>query len=263
VAYLTKVSGPMAALKPVAWPPFVTASKWATVWQNLVDRANRVRGKFKAPWVDPATGETDMVWSARLTNGDAVRLIMGWREAIGDNTRQKAIWPLWPQFAGVAYGWDPKQPERLKVTKAQEQAPYPTEMLAELWDALYRVALDLDDGEPNPRVDLDGMFSDVVFQAEVKRDLSTDGTMRTFEKRIPLICKNKDGSAGAPKCKTKMKTWPYLCTEYEKCEWHGPDIDPTTGLRKSGETLFRMALLVLIGVILFDNQPRRSRRSRE
>lgn len=249
------------AVATLKFPPFITASKWGTVAASAWDAVTKRRSLYTA--THPVAAKK----VPRLTNGEVVTLVMAWLAAIGvSKTRQRELFPLWDQYAAAAYGWDPKSGKFVATTK-QRDGWYPDVLLVELWRAFLQLAEALDkEGVPNPRLDLDGRFDDIVFQGEVRAALNSDGAViidtpsahAAF--KIPLpACKTKDGKTAAPKCKRVMKAWPYLCEEWDECVPVVVD-DPVTIVK--GKAMSGLQLVLLIGAfwLLFDNNKSRPRR---
>lgn len=165
----------------VKYPPFITASRWGTLVIALADTIEKKRGKDA------------------LTNSDAVRFIMAWLASL-PRARIRELFPLWGQFAAAAYAWNPKT-NRFNTSPSHAAALYPAPLSEELWGTMRDMAARLDDEVmPNPRLDLDGSFMDVVFQAEVRAQLAEDGAKtqglptgacrdkRTGKVRVPVPC---------------------------------------------------------------------------
>jgi hypothetical protein len=170
-------SGVMVALAPRrTFPAFVTASSWRTAFQATWEAARKARG------VEYADNGTVVPIT---TNGDAVTLVRAWSDAAG-----RGRFPLWYQFAAVAYGWSPKR-DRLDVSSRQRDGLYPTEIGNELWLAMFALSGDLDDeGATSPRLATDTAFDDPVWVATLRAELQQDGARATF--KIPTIfCTDK------------------------------------------------------------------------
>lgn len=139
-------------------PKLVTATTWSNAYGALVDSARKARGG------DPP----------RITNREALALIEA-THALAPMV--KAGWPLWYQFAAVAYGWDPKA-DRLDISRAQSDAPYDASALADLWLQMRDVysALDGERADVPVRVDLsDDAWEDVISQGDIRTALAQDG----------------------------------------------------------------------------------------
>lgn len=256
-------------LSPIRWPAMVTGSTWSNVLESIWEVPLKARGKYTVPYPGPDGTLTDTV-APRLTNGDVVRLVMGYLAAVAG---RRESFPLWAQLAAVAYAWDPdrkdsprkitdplirKRKGMFDTSKVRRDEAYPAPMLVELWLALMACSRELDfDRVPNPRVDLDGDFGDVVFQGEVAAALKEDGAASTAGFKMPMGCKSKDGKRDTitPKCTERMKEWPYLCTKWE-CDVRTIEIDPTKAAKKQVEHAFKLLLLIVGAWLLFDNQPR-------
>ena len=235
---------PSKTLTEVRLPAMITASKWSTL-------AATIQSKFRA-----RGGAVPVI-----SNGEAITIVMGWLAATPQG-RISSLFPLWYQLAAIAYGWDPEHSDSLDTSRTQRDRAYPAPMLKVFWDALPAKALD-DANVSSPRVDLDGRFDDPVFQGQVRAALRDDGAEAQFKIPIPGTCKDKDG-VRAQKCIRKMKTWPYACLEYEKCEQAKID-DPLTGIKKGVmrpvEEMFQFALLIgaVWALIALQERPRRGR----
>lgn len=226
----------MATTTPLKFPPSVTASTWATVFEHVWNIALK-RGRHMVPY--RTGGKLVDTLAPRLTCGEVVTLTMGWYAAAGRR------WPLWYQFAAAAYGWDPSA-DTFATTTKQREAWYPDELLVEFWMSLMELTRELDfAGVANPRLDLDGRFGDVVFQGEVKSALSDDGADIAFKIPIPACKDPKTGKPGWPKRDPKTGKW--------TCDVVTID-DPVTVVKSDiGRTLLIVAALWL----LFGGKPAR------
>lgn len=211
------------------------------------------RGKHIARYPGQAT------LAPQLTNGDVIRIVIAWRAAIGA-TRIRESFPLWYQFAAAAYGWNPTRDELITSVK-QRDASYPDVLLVEFWKAQQTVASALDrDGVTGARLELEGDYTDRVFQAEVQHALHEDGARASFAVPTP-VCKSPDGSKTVgPKCKRQMTTWPFLCEEYEKCS--PVVIDPITDIKRKSDKALLLAALIFAAWWAYENQTRSRRRYR-
>ena len=172
------------ATKPRAvFPAVVTASTWSAVVASLWKRAQDARG---LDTVEDGTAPT-------LSNADAVAIVIAWREAASSSR-----FPLWYQFAAVAYGWDP--PENDTFNPSQGAELYPSDVNIELWREMNRQATEMDaDGHAgNPRVAFNGdAFDDVNTVAFVRAALLSDGAEAAFKIPIPAC---KDPKTGKWEC---------------------------------------------------------------
>lgn len=241
----------------IKYPPFVAASTWGTLVAQLWDMVQRKRGKHSARY--PSAEGVTLTLAPRLTNADVVRFTMAWLAAL-TRTRARELFPLWHQFAAAAYGWNPAT-NAWSPSAKRAAALFPDVLLVEFWKALMALASDLDaERVANPRLDLDGEYADVAFQGEVKGELQGDGASASFKIPVPA-CKRPDGTTGAPRCKRYMKTWPYLCEEYEKCT---PVVikDPITDIHDKSQKALLLVALIVVAWWAYDSKPRR-RRERE
>ncbi len=238
-------------MAPVAvkYPPFVSASRWSTLTDQLADLVKRKRG------------------TTALTNADVVRVIMAWLAAL-PRTRHRELFPLWHQFAAAAYGWSPKT-NRFDTSAKRAAAEYSEDLAAELWSTMRELAGRLD-GElmPNPRLDLDGSFMDLVFIGEVKAQLAQDGAQA---QGIPLpACRDKAGKVRFPR--PAMPGAVVRRNADGSCYY----VDPITGGKVQcdcpgecspvvvdpfapSKRLLLVALIV-IAWVAYDNQPRHRRK---
>lgn len=247
----------MAALR---FAPFYSGSTWDAVFRALWDFVQGKRGKYVAKHPGPNGPQV----APRLTNGEVITVIMAWMPPLVAAGARMASFPLWDQFAAAAYNWNPTT-GRLDTSTANRDDWYPDILLAELWSSLYKVALDLNDTQQTPRIDMDGRWDDIVFQSTVKSAVSQDAPITTAADasaafNIPIPgCKGPDGKLTPPKCKRQMKRYPYLCEEYEKCD--GVSVkDPITVVRDKASNMFSLALLVGVFWLMFNNEPSRPRR---
>jgi hypothetical protein len=176
------------------WPLFITASSWGTIWTTTFQAALRKRGRGTAP-----DGST-MV--PRLTNGEVITLVMAWMEA-ATPTR----FPLWYQFAALAYGWTPDN-DRIDTSAKRRDALYPTDIGHELWMTTNNLSDTLQAETPaNPRLDMDGRFDDVVFQGQVRAALMSDGAQAKWVIGFAGCKDPKTGKPGLPKKNPKTGKW--------------------------------------------------------
>jgi hypothetical protein len=206
------------------------------VWAALLDRrASRVPApESLAPAVD----------APRPTNAEVVTIVMAWLAAAPRD------FPLWYQFAAVAYGWDPTT-DTLDVSSKQRDALYDADASTLLWGELFRLSSKLDaDRVADPRISLDGSFSDPVFQGEVRAALLQDGASAQFKIPIPSCRDPKTGRPkGRPQKNPKTGQW--------ECRPVLVD-DPITAAKTSVLTLIA---ILAIGWVVFTSKPRRRRRN--
>lgn len=247
----------------VKFPPFISASTWATLYGALSDVVAKKRGRLPSKFFDDKGRRIEV---PRLTNGEAITILAAYQPPLF-GIRQSAF-PLWDQLAAAAYGWDPIT-GKLDTSAKNRDALVPDVLLTALWMNIEMASSALDATSQPARLDFDGRWDDVVFQSIVKQAVENDGTVKDAESAhalfgIPLpACKGADGKPRAPKCKRGMKRWPYLCDEWEKCE---PVIvkDPITVVRDKAANGFQTLLLIGLVWIVLDNsrKPRRRRRTR-
>lgn len=244
---------------PMRWPAFISASTWTGAVESLSKTVEKQRGSVTTmyPGLDGVAYDRTV---PKLMNADVVAIVMAMLEVGDSPTGAKMALPLWYQFAAVAYGWDPKR-DKLDTSTAQGARPYPPLLTVELWRDIQSLANTLDaKREPNPRFDLDGMFTDKVFAGQVRVALQGDGADAQFKIPVPMSCREKDGTVRAARCVKKMSIWPYLCTEWERCDPAQVEIDPLKPIRESATNVFALVILVLGIWVLASNEPRRSRR---
>lgn len=244
----------------VKFPPFISASRWETVYNALAETVASKRGRWDTPYFDD---KGRRIAVPRLTNGEAVTILAAFQPPLY-GIRQSAF-PLWDQLAAAAYGWNPRT-HKLDTSASMRDAWVPDILLVALWVNLERACSALDATQQRPRIDFDGRWDDVVFQSVVKQAVESDGTITDAQSGaaafgIPLpVCKGSDGKTRAPKCKRGMTRWPYLCDEWEKCS---PVIvkDPITVIRDKATNGFQVLLLIGLAWIVYDNnRPRRRAR---
>lgn len=163
-----------------ALPPVFTASTWATLVSSLWGRSPR-----------GMTADDDGTAVPRWTSREAVAVVAGMRamaRLAGDP------FPLWYQFAAVAYGWDPGG--SLDNSDSQADREYPAEAGAMLGAEFKRIAGELDRARvAEPRVDLDDVFGQATFQQTVGAALAQDGAKVEFKIPLPAC---KDPRTGKP-----------------------------------------------------------------
>lgn len=274
------------------YPPLITASQWATVfdatWKKTLDARKRSPSD---PLIRPATLINATVWESarkrsgsafpalaapRLRNSEVITLVMAWLPPAGASR-----FPLWYQFAASAYGWTPKS-DKLDVRARRGAAWFPDSLAADLWLSLADLAERLDaERVSSPRTDMDGAFSDVVFQGEVRAALRGDGAAAVISAKLPtgacrdvksgkvsspvLECVAPDGARSAPRYRNGV---PY-CVAPSKLRARCADgsepvelDDPITGIAR-GVMSPVVRVLLFLGVawmLLDDSNPRRRRR---
>lgn len=220
-------------------PPVITSSSWITLMQSLWSQSRRGTVKDDAGIEVPA-------W----TNREAIAIISGMRElAQGMPTGQG--FPLWYQFAAVAYGWQP-QADTLDNSTAQADRIFPPDDAVELNAELERMVTHLDlRSHPAPRMALVDRFGSDTFLSELRTALRQDGAEPQFKIPLPAC---KDPATGRPARPVKdPRTGKWACP--------GGAItidDPVTALLKALATVAVPAALVLLAIGALE--PRRRRR---
>lgn len=220
-------------------PRTITGSTWPTVMASLWERSSR-------GIVTDESGASAPRW----TNREALAVVMALRSHAG-----KAF-PLWYQFAAVAYGWSPDN-DQLTARGGQADLEYPTEIAVMLLGEIERITAELEGAQPRsePRLDLEDLFDDRLVVAQVAAALKQDGADAAF--KIPLpVCKDPvTGRPAKPVKDPRTGKW--------TCPGGGLTIDdPITAIIKS---LSKVAIPVALiyGVIwVLSHKPRRSRRPR-
>lgn len=220
----------MASSSRYALAPLVTGSSWLNVYSAIHYRAFAARQRD--------AGAADGTTVPRLTNREAVALIMAWRTVAAMLPQR---WPLWYQYAAAAYGWDPSS-DRLDASAGQGGRIYPVSASEPLWDELRSIATGLDrqsGAEPylslEPSVDIDSdAFASPIVQGEVMSALREDGAEALF--RIPLpACEDKDGRPTRPRRNPNTGKW--------ECKPLTVD-DPLTHGRKQASKFGGLLLIV-------------------
>lgn len=243
---------------PVAPVPTRRASPWpqeahGNAWRALADAtwndAMAVNGKGKAGYTDAkGTLYPDTLYP-KLTNGQAVTLIMAWMQAVGPSV--DVSWSLWYQLAAVAYGWSPES-DRLITTTRQRDAWYPGALAVELWMQTQALAEMLDKGQTFPEgvsLALDGDFADPTFQGQVASALRQDGASVAWKIPLPACKDPKTGKPTGRPHKDKNGKW--------TCDPVVVD-DPITRAKQSVNGF--LVVLAVVAIIAWnDNSSRRKR----
>jgi hypothetical protein len=159
------------------YPQVITGSTWATVWEAAELAPQRRRKPL-------ASG------APRLTNGEAVTLVMGWLDATS-----KPQFPLWYQYAAAAYGWDPTTGE---MTALADDL-YPASLSVELSKGTRELAARLDaEAIKSPRLELAYGFDDSTVRGAVAAELKDDGSIAKWRPELgAAIVKKKRRRRGA------------------------------------------------------------------
>jgi hypothetical protein len=222
-------------------PSVITSSSWLTVMQSLWSQSKRGTVADDAGIQVPA-------W----TNREAVSVISAMRE-LAKGMPAGSAFPLWYQFAAVAYGWQPSS-DKLDNSMAQADRVYPADDAVELNAELERIVTYLDlRVHPNPRMALRDVFNSDTFMSEVRTALAQDGAKVEFKIPLPAC---KDPMTGKPARPVKdPRTGKWTCP--------GGAItidDPVTALLKALAIVAIPAALVLLAIGAVE--PRRRRRKK-
>lgn len=222
-----RVAPPVRSTFPVT----LAASTWDALVLQVRERASARRGYVAGAKVP------------KLTNAEALQLVRAVSTAVS-----RARFPLWYQFAAVAFGWDPAV-DVLDTSAAQGERMYPPAALVELWAAVDGAANSANDDGPSPSLYFDDSWGDALYAADVRRALRDDGASAAF--RIPLpAC--TDPVTGKPVGK------PHRGPDGKwRCDPVSVD-DPVTF---AGKQFGTVALLILGAWLLLGDKPRRKRRS--
>ncbi len=197
------------------FPPTVTAGKWDSAWGHLFARAQARYGRQQA---------TDGTEAPPLSYADLAALTRAWRSAAG-----ASAFPLWSQWAALAYDWDPAQPARFSTGSQRAKAKLDPDLAREFWVATQKLALDLDASSKPAALDVEsGTFGDPVWLAMVKADLLSDGAKAEW--KLPVGCRDpKTGKVkppylGCPKGWTLVEVSPgaFMCKNDATGELEGP-----------------------------------------
>lgn len=215
-------------------PPVITGSSWSTVLESLWSQSRR---------------DDDAASSPTWTNREAVAVVAGLRE-LGRGAA--GGFPLWYQFAAVAYAWEPGRAS-LDATERQADELYPAEQAAQLAGELKRVVGDLESKRhPEPRFAIADVFDRAAFQAEVAGALAQDGADAQFKIPLPAC---KDPRTGRP-------TRPVKDPQTGKWSCPGGVVtvdDPITAIVKS---LSKLAVPIAIALVAYGALYERTRRGR-
>lgn len=244
---------PAPTKRATPWPKALYGNAWDAVYGTAFEGALKANGAGKGPFTD-ARGRsyTDQKYP-RITNGQAVTLIMGWMMAAGSSVNSD--FALWYQLGAIAYDWDPAR-DRLDTSKARRDAWYPADASLELWMQAQALAWQLDKAEGHPasaeqvELSLDGSFDDPSFQGQVRAALRADGAQAQWKIPLPACKDPKTGKPGKPH-KDKNGKW--------TCDPVVVD-DPITRAKQSVNGFLVLVAVVAIIAWTSDNKSRRKRR---
>lgn len=231
------------------WPRSLMGNAWRAVADSAQETARTVNGVGKASYTAPnGTTYPDTIY-AKLTNGQAVTLIMGWMMAVGPTVNTS--WALWYQLAAVAYGWSPER-DKLDTRAKRRDAWYPGELAVELWMQLDALAFTLDKSNVGQvELALDGSFDDPSFQGQVRAALNDDGASATWLIPLPACKDPKTGKPTGRPHRDKNGKW--------TCDPVVVD-DPITKVKKSVNGL--LVLMLVVGIVVWASDNNASRRKR-
>lgn len=220
-------------------PPVITGSTWNTVWGALWERQPR-----------GVQEDSDGTIAPKWTNREAMAVISALRAAAGT-----AAFPLWYQFAAIAYGWTPDN-DRVVATAAQADEIYPADAAVQLQGEIQRITGDFDlehRGEPRLELDSDA-FGDRATILEARQALRDDGADAQFKIPLPAC---KDPKTGKPARPVKGSDGKWRCPG-------GPLLidDPITAIIKALAPIALPAALILGAAWVMSKRPRRARRRR-
>jgi hypothetical protein len=220
-------------------PRTITGSTWPNVMAALWERSSR-----------GLVADDEGTQAPNWTNREALAVVMALRKLAGRG------FPLWYQFAAVAYGWSPDM-DQLTARGGQGDRPYPPEISVLLSGEIARITSELE-AEPrrDPQLDLEDLFDDKVVIAAVTEALKQDGADAAFKIPLPAC---KDPATGRPAKPVKDPR-----TGKWTCPGGGYTIDdPITAIVKSlSKVAIPVALIYGVAWVL-SHKPRRSRRPRK
>lgn len=198
----------------------------------------------------------------QLSNADASDLVGAFHGA--DNID---AFPLWYQYAAVAYGWSPPDSDMLDASTARGANAYDADIAVALWLDLKRVATELDNsGSADARLIFDGVYDDVVWLGEVRAALLQDGASATFKIPLPMCKDKRTGKRRIPRvpCDKNGQRRDPLTGALIACDMPG-DCDPESvddPITHAFNQLLPWALILgALWLIRKDSQPRRRRRN--
>lgn len=174
-------------------PPLITGS----TWQNAVAALLRGQGDSRGLEVE---GEAT---APAMTNREALAIVAAMRAP----AQRVSGFPLWYQFAALAYGWSPEGAE-LDGRSDQADADYPVYAGVMLAGELARIAQELDAANsPDARIDLPDVWAQPVLMAEIGAALQDDGAEVAFKIPLPACKDPKTGAPAKPVRNPKTGRW--------------------------------------------------------
>lgn len=209
-------------------PPVATGTTWSNVVQSL--------------WTGRATADES---EPELSNREALSIVM----ALRDDGRG-ALWPLWYQYAALAYGWS-HDSDALNTTQLQANDQY--EHANDLMAATTEVAAQLDaQHASSPRLELRDQWTDKVTQQLVSAALRQDGAEPEFKVPIPACKDPVTGKPARPVYDRINKKW--------VCPGGMVTIDdPITAILKSLAPVAVPLAIILIAAAAYKQTRRRKR----
>lgn len=221
-------------------PRVITGSTWPNVMAALWERASR------GMVTDDEGGQ-----APRWTNREALAVVMALRKLAG------AGFPLWYQFAAVAYGWSPDN-DQLTARGGQADQWYPPEIAVLLNGEIERITGELEAApvRREPQLDLEDLFDDKTVIAAITGALKQDGADAAFKIPLPACKDPVTGRPAKPVKDPRTGKW--------TCPGGGYTVDdPITAIIKSlSKVAIPVALIYGVAWVL-SHKPRRSRRPRK
>lgn len=219
-------------------PPLITGS----TWQNTVAALLRGQGDSRGLEVDG--GDT----APAMTNREALAIVSAMRAP----AQRVTGFPLWYQFAALAYGWSPDVGE-LDGRSEQADTDYPVYAGAMLSNELSRIAGELDAiGAPDARIDLPDVWAQPALMAEIGAALQDDGAQVSFKIPLPACKDPVTGKPAKPVRNPKTGRW--------ECPGGFIEIDdPITAIMKSLTKVVIPVAAIYVAYEVF-LKPRRRRR---
>lgn len=220
-------------------PRTITGSTWPNVMASLWERSSR-----------GMVSDDEGTQAPRWTNREALAVVMGLRKLVGQ------AFPLWYQFAAVAYGWSPDN-DQLTARGGQADQWYPTEIAVLLSGEIARLTAALEGArQGEPRLELEDLFDDKDVIAAVMGALKQDGADAAFKIPLPACKDPVTGRPAKPVKDPRTGKW--------TCPGGGYTIDdPLTAIIKSLSKVAIPAALIYGAVLVLSRKPRRSRRPRK
>ncbi len=211
-----------------------------------------------ALWEKPPRGvvtDSEGTIAPKWTNREAMAIIYAMRRAVV----LQRLFPLWYQFAAVAYGWDPTDASKMALDASAKRADqiYDADAAVQLQLELQRITGELDDRKstmsPDLRLDA-GAFVDPLVVSDVMAALAADGADVQFKVPLPACKDPKTGKpVGRPTRNKQTGKW--------ECAPVLVD-DPATAISKSlTKVVIPLGLLWLAWKAL-NKETRRDRRRR-